>query len=189
MVAKNRAHGEGRLEFLEAVNRMLDELVKRRTLDLVAANQRLFEEIATRKHAEQELERSRDELRSLAEHLQCAQQEEWARIARELADQIVCAVRTAASKQRNDSDAIAAAIADRNARPVGGERPLHESLSAQEFHVFMMLAAGIPLKEIAACMTLARTTIASYRTRVLEKMAMSRNSELVRYALKNGLLS
>lgn len=189
MVADHRTRGDGRVKFLETINGMLDELVKRRTLDLVAANQRLFEEIATRKHAEQELERSRNELRALAEHMQSGKEEEWARIAREMADRIVSAVRTAACTQRSDSDAIAAAIAARDARAGGGERPPHERLSVQELHVFMMLAAGTPLKEIATRMSLARTTIASYRARVLEKMGMSRNSELVRYALKNGLLS
>jgi signal transduction histidine kinase len=67
---------------------MLDELVKRRTLDLVSANKRLLEEVATRTEAERELERSRDELRSLAEHLHRAQEDERTRIARELHDQV-----------------------------------------------------------------------------------------------------
>lgn len=76
------------LAFLEAVNARLDQLVKRRTLDLVSANRRLLREIATRRKAELELERSRDELRSLAEHLHRAQEAERTRIARELHDQV-----------------------------------------------------------------------------------------------------
>jgi DNA-binding CsgD family transcriptional regulator len=87
------------------------------------------------------------------------------------------------------SDALAAALADRAARPRSSARLPHESLSSREFQVFMMLAEGTPLKEIAAHLSVARTTIASYRTRVLEKMGMTRNSDLVRYALKNGLVT
>jgi signal transduction histidine kinase len=88
VTAERTATGRDRLAFLEIVNRMLDGLVKRRTLDLVSTNRRLLEEIATRKETERELERSRDELRSLAEHLQRAQEEERIRIARELHDQV-----------------------------------------------------------------------------------------------------
>jgi two-component system, NarL family, sensor histidine kinase UhpB len=76
------------LAFLEAVNCRLDQLVKRRTLDLVSANRRLLRESATRRKAELALERSRDELRSLAEHLHLAQEAERMRIARELHDQV-----------------------------------------------------------------------------------------------------
>ena len=71
----------------------------------------------------------------------------------------------------------------------GDPRPPHETLSTREFQVFMLLAAGTPLKEVAARMSVARTTIASYRARILQKMEMSRNSDLVRYALKEGLLT
>ena len=53
----------------------------------------------------------------------------------------------------------------------------------------MLLATGAPIKEIAARLSVARTTIASYRSRILEKMEMSRNSDLVRYALQKGLLT
>ena len=88
MTSERTARGDSRLEFLETVNHMLDKLVKRRTLDLVSANKRLLEEVATRAEAERELKRSRDELRSLAEHLHRAQEEERMRIARELHDQV-----------------------------------------------------------------------------------------------------
>jgi signal transduction histidine kinase len=88
VTTKRMAAGEDRVAFLEAVNRMLDGLVKQRTLDLVSTNERLLKEIATRREAERELERSRDELRSLAEHLHRAQEMERTRIARELHDQV-----------------------------------------------------------------------------------------------------
>ncbi|MBN1605280.1 MAG: response regulator transcription factor [Polyangiaceae bacterium] len=55
--------------------------------------------------------------------------------------------------------------------------------------MFMLLAAGTAIKEIAARLSVARTTIAGYRSRILEKMGMSRSSDIVRCALQNGLLS
>jgi two-component system, NarL family, invasion response regulator UvrY len=103
------------------------------------------------------------------------------------ADEIVGAVRKVARGRRYVSEALASTLAEREARPGCATRPLHEALSSREFQVFMLLAAGTPSKEIAARLEVARTTIASYRTRILEKMGMARNSDLVRYALKNGL--
>jgi two-component system, NarL family, invasion response regulator UvrY len=106
-----------------------------------------------------------------------------------VADEIINAVRKAARGQRYISNALAGALAEREVGRGAGARPQHEALSSRELQVFMLLAAGTPLKEIAARLSLARTTIASYRSRILEKMRMSRNSELVRYALQNGLLT
>jgi two-component system, NarL family, invasion response regulator UvrY len=106
-----------------------------------------------------------------------------------VADEIISAVRKASRGQRYISDRLAAALADREACPGGRVRPLHETLSSRELQVFMLVAAGTPIKEIAARLSLARTTIASYRTRILEKMGMHRNSDLIRYALENGLLA
>jgi two-component system, NarL family, invasion response regulator UvrY len=105
------------------------------------------------------------------------------------AEEIIGAIRKVVRGQRYISDALATALAEREACPTGDSRPLHEGLSTREFQVFMLLAAGTPLKEVAARLSLARTTVASYRTRILEKMGMSRNSDLVRYALKNGLVT
>lgn len=105
------------------------------------------------------------------------------------ADEIIGAIRKVARGQRYVSDKLASALAERAACPKDSAGPPHEALSAREFEVFMLLAAGTPLKEIAGKLSLAQTTVASYRTRILQKMGMSRNSDLVRYALKNGLLS
>ena len=107
----------------------------------------------------------------------------------DLADEIISAIRKVARGQRYISDALASALAEREACPDAVARPPHEALSDRELQVFMLFATGIPLKEIAARLSVARTTVASYRTRILEKMGMSRNSDLVRYALKNGLVT
>jgi two-component system, NarL family, invasion response regulator UvrY len=70
----------------------------------------------------------------------------------------------------------------------GHGRPLHETLSDREFQVLRLLAAGRSVKQIAADLVLSDKTISTYRARILEKMAMTSNAELVRYAVKTGLV-
>jgi two-component system, NarL family, invasion response regulator UvrY len=67
--------------------------------------------------------------------------------------------------------------------------PLHEQLSDREYQVLRMLALGKTVSEIADELLLSVKTISTYRTRVLEKMKMTTNAELTRYALQNQLVS
>jgi DNA-binding NarL/FixJ family response regulator len=64
----------------------------------------------------------------------------------------------------------------------------HEELSNREYQVFHMIAQGRSIKQIAYDIGLARTTITSYRSRILEKMKMTTNADLIRYALENHLI-
>jgi PAS domain S-box-containing protein len=66
----------------------LENRVRERTSDLATANKRLLREIKARKRTEQETRKSREELRYLSEHLQRIREEERARIAREVHDQL-----------------------------------------------------------------------------------------------------
>ena len=66
----------------------LENRIRDRTSDLMAANKQLRKEIKIRKKTEREMRRSREELRSLSEHLQRIREEERARIAREVHDQL-----------------------------------------------------------------------------------------------------
>lgn len=67
-------------------------------------------------------------------------------------------------------------------------RPLHEALSNREYQVFSMIAAGKAQNQIAEELSLSVRTVSTYRTRVLEKMKMKTNAELIRYALQNQLV-
>ncbi len=69
------------------------------------------------------------------------------------------------------------------------EKPLHEVLSDREFQVFHMIAVGKPLKEIAEELSISTTTVSTHRARILEKMNMKTNADLILYASHNGLLS
>jgi DNA-binding NarL/FixJ family response regulator len=64
----------------------------------------------------------------------------------------------------------------------------HETLSDRESQVFRLLVSGKGLTEIAQGLDLTVTTISTYRSRILEKLHMTNNAELVRYAIKHGLV-
>ena len=68
------------------------------------------------------------------------------------------------------------------------ERSPHELLSEREFEVFCMVASGKSLTEIGNRLCLSVKTISTYRSRVLEKMALKNNTDIIRYALKNRLI-
>lgn len=86
---------------------------------------------------------------------------------------------------------ISEAVADRLASELGNDTPAsvpHEKLSDREFEVMRGIATGSSVSEIAARMHLSVKTVSTYRTRLLEKMGMSSNAELTRYAIQNGLV-
>ena len=68
-------------------------------------------------------------------------------------------------------------------------RPLHEKLSDREFEVLRMLALGKTVTEVAEELLLSVKTVSTYRSRVLEKMKMTSNADLTRYALQNDLMT
>lgn len=68
------------------------------------------------------------------------------------------------------------------------DRPRHELLSDRELEVMLMIAAGISLTEIGNRLHVSAKTVSSYRARLLEKMQMTSNAEVTRYAVTQGLL-
>ncbi|MET0623967.1 MAG: response regulator transcription factor [Pyrinomonadaceae bacterium] len=68
------------------------------------------------------------------------------------------------------------------------EKPPHESLSDREFEVLRMIAAGKKPREIAGELSISEKTVGTYRARILEKMDMKTNAELIHYAIQNRLL-
>jgi DNA-binding NarL/FixJ family response regulator len=67
-------------------------------------------------------------------------------------------------------------------------RPPHEALSDREFEVLRLIASGKTLSEISSMLSLSESTISTYRGRILQKMAMKNNAELIHYALQNKLV-
>jgi len=68
------------------------------------------------------------------------------------------------------------------------EKLPHENLSDRELEVFMLIAKGKAVSDIATQMSLSVTTVSTYRARVLEKMNMKTNAQLTIYAMENKLL-
>jgi two-component system invasion response regulator UvrY len=70
----------------------------------------------------------------------------------------------------------------------GSDRLAHETLSDREFQVMRMMASGRTVKEIAAELALSVKTISTYRARILTKMNLHTNAELIHYAITNQLV-
>lgn len=69
-----------------------------------------------------------------------------------------------------------------------GEGPPHQALSPREMQVMLKIARGVPLTEIGVQMCVSVKTISTHRSRILEKLGMSSNAELVQYAVRHGLV-
>jgi len=67
------------------------------------------------------------------------------------------------------------------------EVPLHEKLSARELEVLSMLSAGKMMSSIAEELSLSPKTISTYRERILIKLNLRTTSDIIRYAIKEGL--
>jgi len=96
------------------------------------------------------------------------------------------AIRRVADGRRYISSNLAERLLDVLDDPSDG--PLHSKLSSREFEVLRYLVDGVSVTEIGNRLHLSVKTVSTYRTRILEKMGMSSNAELVQYAMKNGLL-
>lgn len=102
------------------------------------------------------------------------------------ADQLISAIRKVSTGGRFVSLELAEKLAfDLNS---GNARPPHELLSEREYQVLCLVGAGKQIKEIADDLSLSIKTVSTYRTRILEKMNMSNNAELIHYVIKNQLM-
>ena len=68
------------------------------------------------------------------------------------------------------------------------QKALHEKLSDREYRVMWLLASGRSLQQIAEEMHLSPSTVSTYRGRILKKLALTSNVELVHYAMKHRLI-
>lgn len=67
------------------------------------------------------------------------------------------------------------------------KKELYENLSNREMEVLLLIASGKTLSEIADELSLSINTISTYRSRILEKLGLNNNAELMRYAIDNQL--
>jgi DNA-binding NarL/FixJ family response regulator len=101
-------------------------------------------------------------------------------------DELIRAIRAILSGRRYIGESMAEQIADFLAAGDTSRLP-HETLSAREHEVLLLIASGLALSEIAAKLALSVKTVSTYRTRILEKMGLHSNAELIRYSVRHGL--
>jgi two-component system invasion response regulator UvrY len=101
-------------------------------------------------------------------------------------EELIKAIRKVLAGGRYVSPALAEKLAVEWGTNAG--RPLHENLSDREFEVLRMIALGKTISQIAVELHLSATTISTYRARILEKMNMTTSAELMRYALRHGVV-
>lgn len=102
------------------------------------------------------------------------------------ADELIEAIRVAAAGRRYIGASLAERLAD-YLDPDPGKIP-HEKLSDREFTVFRLIASGKATRDIAAELGLSISTVSTYRYRIFEKLKVSTNAELTRYAIENRLI-
>ncbi|HEV3125178.1 MAG TPA: response regulator transcription factor [Candidatus Dormibacteraeota bacterium] len=69
------------------------------------------------------------------------------------------------------------------------EQPAHKRLSAREQEVLKLIAEGRSSREIAALLDLSVKTVHNHRTRLMTKLDIHRNADLVRYAIRLGMVA
>jgi DNA-binding NarL/FixJ family response regulator len=101
-------------------------------------------------------------------------------------EELVQAVRKVCSGGRYVSATLAENLAGRLRR--SADKLPHELLSDREFQVMQMLITGKSLKTIATELSLSIKTVSTFRARLLEKLGLQTNVQLVHYALGHGLV-
>ena len=101
-------------------------------------------------------------------------------------DELVKAIRKVVSGGRY----VSSFLAEKLAFEIGTDssRLPHETLSDREFQVLRLIAAGESVTEIAAELYLSVKTVSTYRARLLQKMNLTTNAELIHYAMQNHLI-
>jgi len=101
-------------------------------------------------------------------------------------DDLINAIRKVVQGRKYVSPALAEKLAFDLETDTG--KPLHEGLSDREYQVMCLIAAGRSVRQIAAELFLSMSTVNTYRARILEKMNMKTDAELIRYAVQNQLI-
>ena len=101
-------------------------------------------------------------------------------------EELAIAARKVLAGGRYVGAGLAETLASRFDESIG--RPRHELLSDRELEVMLMIAGGVSLTEIADRLHVSAKTVSSYRARLMDKMQMTSNAEITRYAVTHGLV-
>ncbi len=100
-------------------------------------------------------------------------------------DELVGAIRKVVSGGKY----LSVSAAEKIALEIGNnsDKAPHERLSNREYSVLLMIGGGKSISEIAEELSLSVKTVSTYRTRILEKMGLNTNADLIRYVIENNL--
>jgi two-component system, NarL family, invasion response regulator UvrY len=101
-------------------------------------------------------------------------------------DKYLEAIQTVLSGKKYLSSTMVQLLADRIHS--GDDENLQDKLSFREFQTLKMLSSGLTVSDIAEKLFLSVKTISMYRSRILQKLKLKNNSELISFAIKNKLL-
>lgn len=101
-------------------------------------------------------------------------------------EELITAIRAVSSGRKYVSSSLAQKLASELG--TAAEKPLYEILSDREYSVLRLIAAGRTKMGIAGELALSPKTISTYRSRILNKLGLKTDAELVRYAIDNQLL-
>ena len=102
-----------------------------------------------------------------------------------LADDLVKSIETVTQGDVFLSDEIAKKMAMQSIS--GNQDPIHE-LSAREFEIFRLLAEGLDIDAISSTLNISSKTVSNYQTMIKQKLNINTPIELIRYAIKVGVI-
>ena len=100
--------------------------------------------------------------------------------------ELVKAVQMVLSGRKYISPSLAEHLTSQLRNPAG--KASHECLSDREYQTLLLIAGGKTISQIAEQLSLAPSTISSFRSHILQKMGMKTNAELTNYAIRNKLI-
>lgn len=100
--------------------------------------------------------------------------------------QLVDALKVVMEGRKYVTPDVADQLATTIERPT--DLPPHETLSDREYEVLSLIASGKSVKQIARDLNLSDKTISTYRSRVLAKLSLKTNADIIRYAIRQGLV-
>ncbi|MBU2553428.1 MAG: response regulator transcription factor [Bacteroidetes bacterium] len=102
------------------------------------------------------------------------------------AEELLLAVRKIAENGKYISQSLADCLAlSLNAE---SNQSTHEKLSEREFEIMISIATGKSLIEIGTELFISSKTVSTYRSRIMEKMKLEKNTDLTRYCIENQLI-
>ena len=103
--------------------------------------------------------------------------------------QLTDAIQSVYDGKKYLSEDITSMVISGYLEPSSSETSEYESLSVREKEIFHLFAEGKSTREISELLFISVKTVNTHKQNILEKLELKSNTELVKYALKNGLIN